>query len=71
MVRIIRREVKLFTTSTVDIRKIPKGEAYQPWAEAIYDARGELGLLAEEATLQSGVDWDPTCEGIVITEKKE
>ena len=67
VVKILRREVKLFTTSTVDIRRVPKGDQYEPWAEAIYKARGQIGLLAEEATLQSGIDWDPACEGIVTT----
>ena len=55
MVRILRREVKLYTTSKVDIRRIPKGDEYLPWADSIYESRGEIGLLVEEATLQSGI----------------
>ena len=61
----MKREVKLYTTTNVDIREIPTGEAHEPWADDIYAARGQIGLLVEEATILSGIDWDPSCEGIV------
>ena len=64
----MRRNIPSYTTSTVDIRHKPVGALYDSWADAIYEARGQIGLLVEEATVLSGVDWDPACEGIVITE---
>ena len=64
--QIMKREVKLYTTTDVDIRHEPTGEEHDAWADDIYDARGQIGLLVEEATILSGIDWDPTCEGTVM-----
>ena len=67
VVSTIRYNIRLYAEAEVNIRTRPTGKDYSPWAEAIYDARGQIGLLAEEASVKSGVDWDKDCEGTVIT----
>ena len=70
VVRIIQRKVHLYTSSTVNIKDKPRGHDYEPWADAIHAANGQIGLLAEEATIRAGIDWDKDCEGTVVTKVK-
>ena len=69
IVPIIRRKVDLYTTVEMDISQKPTGEAYSRWKELLYDARGQLGLIAELATLRNGIDWDRDVEGMFMTKK--
>lgn len=67
MVPIIKRKVDLYITRECDIRDKPTVLEGSPWAEAIFNARGQISLIAEQETLRNGGDWDPDCEGTVIT----
>ena len=62
---VIQRRVDLYVTKEVDVITKPKGDAYDHWAEEIYDARGQLGLLVELNSLRRIGEWDRSCEGTV------
>ena len=68
-VPIIRRKVDLYVTNEVDISRRPTGAEYSRWVNSLFEARGQIGLLAELATLRNGIDWDRDVEGMFMTKK--
>ena len=69
MVTQIKTNVKRFATSEVDITKAPaKDPEYSRWCDDIFDARYQIGLICEDNTIKSGVDWTDGAEGILSTE---
>ena len=65
----VKTTVKRYATSTVSIRNAPSPNdpRYLPWCNALYDARYEIGLICEDSTIQSGINWTDGAEGIFFT----
>jgi len=64
----VKTTVKRYATSKVNIRTAPNTNdpGYLPWCNDLFDARYQIGLLCEDATVQSGVNWTDGAEGILL-----
>ena len=67
----IEKNVHKYVTKRVDIRKAPsRHEDNLRWCDEIYEARGQIGLICEDSTVKSGIDWSKGAEGSFCTETK-
>ena len=64
VVNIMKTEIHKYVSREVDIRKAPpRDPEYSRWCEDIYAARFQIGIICEDSSVKSGVDWTKGAEG--------
>ena len=60
----MKTNVHRFVTKDVNIRDEPTdAQKYSHWCDDLYSAKNQIGLITEESTIKSGVDWTKGAEG--------